>query len=223
MSGRSWLVAGILLLTLSASVAAHLGFRARAHAAGRAALAASSASQHAGAIGGGKELERLRGEVALLHGQMLALHDRMTEQKAPEAAMLKPDPESLVPEAVRERQRAGAQRWKAHMVEVAASFEQEPRDRNFSATKKAAVDRAIQDNPVLQKVAGDVDCRSRTCRVEIRDSKSPDVSKQLPALLHSVGPALRRAQADQVDGGNGRTTTMLYLTNEEPGVPSPGQ
>lgn len=223
MSGRSWLVAGALVLAFSAAVAAHLGFRARARAEGRAALAASPAQQQAAAPDGAKELERLRGQVALLQGQMLALNERMTEQKAPEAVAPKAEPESLDPETVRERQRASARRWKEHMADVAASFEQEPRDRNFSTTKKAAVDRALQDNPVLQKVAGEVDCRSRTCRVEIRDSKSPEVSKQLPALLQSVGPALRRAQADQVDSGNGVKTTMLYLTNEEAGVPSPGQ
>jgi len=223
MSGRSWLIAGALFLALSASVAAHLALQGRARAEAAVSPAAPPAQQVPTVPGGARELERLRSEVALLQAQMLALHDRMAEPRTSEAVVPKTEPESLDPESVRERQRAGAQRWKEHMVEVAASFEQEPRDRNFATTKKAAVDRAIQNNPVLQKVAGDVDCRSRTCRVEIRDNKSPDVSKQLPALLQSVGPALRRAQADHVDGLNGERTTMLYLTNEEPGAPTPGQ
>jgi hypothetical protein len=210
-------------LALSAAVAVRLGFKVRPHAEGSTTVATSRAQPLAAVPGGAKELERLRGEIALLQAQMLALQDRMTEPRSPEAVVPKPEPELLDPETVRERQRASARRWKEHMAEVAASFEQEPRDRNFSTTKKAAVDRAIQNNPVLQKVTGDVDCRSRTCRVEIRDSKSPEVSKQLPALLQSVGPALRRAQADQVDGVNGEKTTMLYLTNEEPGGQPPAQ
>lgn len=223
MSGSSWLVAGALGLGLAGSVAALLGFQARARADGRADTPVSPAPAEAARPGEGKDVERLRGEVALLQRQMLALRDRVAEQKEVAAEAPAAEPETLDPEALQERRKASAQRWKAQMLEVAAAFEQEPLDRNFSTTTKGALDKAIQNNSVIQKVAGNVDCRSRTCRVEIQDAKSPEVSKQLPLFLQAVGPTLRRAQADHVDGESGQKTMVLYLTNEEPALPIPGQ
>lgn len=219
MSGRNWLIASALVLGLTGSMAAYLGFQARARADGRANTAAPPAKAQAR---GQADVERLRGEVAALRGQMLALGDRVAERSASEAPTPVAEPAALAPEPLRERGRAGARSWKEHMVEVAVSFEQEPLDRNFSTATKGAVERAIQNNPVIQKVAGNVDCRSRTCRVEIHDGKSNEVSKQLPIFLQSLGRTLRRAQADHVDGGNGRKTMVLYLTNEEPTGPAPG-
>lgn len=223
MSEKSWLLAGALFLGLVGSVAAHLGFRARAHVDGGPTPAASLARAEVVKARAETDVDGLRAEVARLQGQMLALRAQVAEQKAPEAVPPAPEPEALDPETLDERKRASARRWKEHMAEVAASFEQEPRDRNFSTTTAGAVDRAIQNNPVIQKVAGNVDCRSRTCRVEIHDGKGSEVSKQLPVFLHSLGPTLHRAQADNVEGPNGQTTTVLYLTNEEPAVPLPGQ
>jgi len=108
------------------------------------------------------------------------------------------------------------------MAEVAFAFEQEALDRAFATTMNDAVNRAMQDDPVIQKVAGKVDCRFRTCRVEIHDAKSNEVNQQLPGFLRSVGGSLRRAQADYVDGANGQKTVVLYLTNEEPAA-DPGR
>jgi hypothetical protein len=217
MSGSSWLVAGALSLGLFGAALAYLGFQARAHANDRTRTAASTArSDAARPAAEGQDVERLRGELAQMQGQLLALRARVAEQKAPEAAVATVQPEALDPETLREQREASTQRWKEHMVEVAAAFEQEVLDRDFATTTTDAVGGAIKNDPVLQKVAGKLDCRSRTCRLEIHDSKSSEVSRQLPIFLQSIGRTLRRAQADYVDGENGQKTVVLYLTNEEP-------
>lgn len=220
MSGQNWLVASAIMFGLVGSVVAYLGFQAPARADNRAHAASSSTSPETSGKAMGQDVERLRGEVALMQRQMLALRAANAEQKAPEAAAAA-DPEMLDPESLRERREESTRRWKEHMVEVARAFEQEGIDRDFARTTKDAVDRVVQNDAVIQKVAGRVECRSRTCRVEIRDSKSTEVSQQLPRFLQAVGGTLRRAQADYVDGENGQKTLLLYLTNEEPVAETP--
>jgi hypothetical protein len=216
MSGQNWVVAGVIMFGLAGSVVAYLGFQAPARADNRARPGSSSTGPETS----GKDVERLRGEVALMQRQMLALRAASAEQKAPEAAPAA-EPETLDPEMLREQREESTRRWKEHMVEVARAFEQEGIDRDFARTTRDAVDRVVQNDAVIQKVAGKVECRSRTCRVEIRDSKSTEVSQQLPRFLQAVGGTLRRAQADYVVGENGQKTLLLYLTNEEPVAETP--
>jgi len=217
-------MAGAVGFGLTGALTAYSALRARERHDVRAAATPSSVNADLPRPGAERELERMRGELALVQGQLLALRDRVNEQKAPaDAAVVPEDPEALDPETLQKEREASTRRWKEHMVEVATAFEQEALDRGFATTMKDAVDRAMQSDPVIQKVAGKVDCRSRTCRVEIHDAKSSEVSQQLPGFLRAVGGSLRRAQADYVDGNNGQKTVVLYLTNEEPAAPVPGR
>jgi len=215
MSGRTWLLGGVLAVAVSGSVVAQGGLLGRVRA-DSAKVAPLSAKPEATRFEGNQDIERLRAELAQVQGQLLTLRARVDEPKTPEATAAAAEPEKLDPETLRARREESARRWKEHMGEVATAFEKEAFNRGFATTAKGAVDRAIQSSPVLQKVADNVDCRSRTCRVEIHDGKSPDVSKQLPIFLQSVGRTLSSAQADYVDGENGQKTAVLYLTNEPP-------
>jgi hypothetical protein len=224
MSGRTWLVGGVLAVavTIAGSVVAYGGHLGRVRA-DSAKVAPSSAKPEAARLEGSQDIERLRAELAQVQGQLLTLRDRVDEPKMPEAAAAAAEPEKLDPETLRARREEGARRWKEHMSEVATAFEQETHNHGFATTAKGAVDRAIQSSPVLQKLANNVDCRSRTCRVEIHDGKSPDVSKQLPIFLQSIGRTLSTAQADYVDGENGQKTAVLYLTNDPPDAAQRGR
>ena len=217
MSSRTWLLGGVLAIAVAVcgSVAVYGGLRDRVRA-DSTKVAPLSAKPEAAGLERNQDIERLRAELAQVQGQLLTLRDRVDERKVPEATTAAAEPEKLDPETLRARREEGARRWKEHMSEVATAFEQETHDHGFATTAKSAVDRAIQSSPVLQKVADNVDCRSRTCRVEIHDGKSPAVSKQLPIFLQSIGRTLSTAQADYVDGENGQKTAVLYLTNEQP-------
>lgn len=57
-----------------------------------------------------------------------------------------------------------------------------------------------------------LECRSRTCRVEIDDDRAGAVSKELPVFVQQLADTLPSTQADHIDDGNGHTTMVLYMT-----------
>jgi hypothetical protein len=206
---------GGVVLGLAGSVAAYRGFHARSQAVERSENAASSAQAPHGRPDPRNEVQHLRSELALMQGQLSGLRELVAEQKAPAPSMpAAAEPEAFDPAALQARREESARRWKEHMAEVAMAFEQEPPDRNFAVTSQAAVDRALASHPTIQASAGKLDCRARTCRIEIRDDGSGQLGKQLPLFLQAVGQTLSRAQADHVAGEHGQKTMLLYLTNE---------
>jgi hypothetical protein len=213
------LITGGVVLGLAGSLAAYRGLHAPSGAGERRETPASSARPRAEKPDPGPEVERLRSELALMQGQLVGLRDLVSEQKAPAPSPPSApaaEPEAFDPAALQQRREESARRWKEHMAEVAMGFEQEAPDRNFAATSQAAVARALQSNPAIQASAGKLDCRSRTCRIEIRDDGRDQLGKQLPLFLQAVGGTLPRAEADHVVGENGQKTMLLYLTTEEP-------
>jgi hypothetical protein len=100
------------------------------------------------------------------------------------------------------------------MADVSAAFASEPLDRRFASVGQAALATAIQKNPVIQAAVGNIDCRSRTCRVEISDDGSGKLDKQLPLFVQSVGGTLPNMQAERVGDRSGPSKMVLYLTDE---------
>jgi hypothetical protein len=218
MSGKALFVVGAVVVSLAGSVVVYRGLRApepvrspSARAVAESRQAESSPNSNSNA-----DVERLRAELGLLQGQLSSLRERVAEQKAPVAPVETEAPEELDPATLQQRREEDAARWKDHMSEVAAAFEQETVDRGFATQAMDALDKAIQSDPVIQAAAGNIDCRSRTCRVEIHDDGGGKIGKQLPLFLHSVGGALPNMQADKVAGENGQSTLVLFMTNEQP-------
>ena len=221
MSGKVWLGTGALVVVLAGSVVAYRALHPPAHVGGHVAAAAGPAVTPAGT---GQDVEQLRAELALVQNQLFALRDRVSEEKASAPVTAPPpEPEALDPVTLRQRREEAEQQHKDHMAEVAANFEQEPVDRRFATTARAAVDQVIKGNPVLAAAVGETDCRSHTCRVEIHDAKGADVSKQLPIFLNQVGTTLPNMQADHIDEENGQTTAVLFLTDEQPVARAPAK
>jgi hypothetical protein len=171
----------------------------------------------------GKDIERLRTELARMQSQIDNLRQR-GEQKATETAAPKgAEPQELDAQALRAQREESARQWKDHMAEVAMDFEEEAVDRTFATTAKSAVEQELQNNPLLQAAAGKVECRTHTCRLEIRDARNPDVSKQLQVFVHKLGATLPRAQGDTVQGENGQSSLVLYMTDQEPVAQGPNK
>ena len=217
MSHKVWWLAGVVVLGLAGSVVAYRGFHASASIA-RGSKASAPAEARAQNPAAPSDVQRLRSELALVQGQMVGLRDQVAEQKRPAAPTPTQQSEAPDPAALQERRAESARRWKEHMAEVAATFEQEPFDRNFATAALTAIDRALQSNPTLQALAGKPDCRAHTCRLEIQNDGSSAVSKQLPLFLQAVGRTLPRAQADHIDGENRQKTMVLYVSNGNPAM-----
>jgi len=223
MSVKSRWVVGALVFGLAGSAVAYVGFGASGHRRDRDKVATPerAATERADK---GQDVERLSAELALMRREINHLRDRESEQKAPEAA----EPpatgaEEVDPQKLRAEHEEADRQWKDHMAEVAMDFEQETVDRTFSTKATAAVEQELQNNPVIQAAAGKVECRTHTCRLEIRDARNSDVSKQLQMFVHKIGPTLPRAQADEVSDPNGQTHLVLYMTDQEPVAQGPNK
>jgi hypothetical protein len=172
----------------------------------------------------GKDVARLRAELALVQAQVNGLRKRESEQKGTETAAAEAaEAQEVDPQTLRAQREESERKWKDHMAEVAMDFEQEPVDRAFATTAKTAIERELQNNPVVQAVAGKVECRTHTCRFEIRDARNADVSKQLQMFVHKLGGTLPRAQADPVEDANGQLSLVLYMTDQEPLAQGPNK
>jgi hypothetical protein len=156
----------------------------------------------------------MRAELGLGEGQLRALREQVAERKAPEAPPPVEAPEPPDEASIQEQRKESARHWKEHMADVSAAFESEPLDHSFAPVAQAALATAIQKNPVVQAAVGNVDCRSRTCRVEVSDDGSGKLDKQLPLFVQSVGETLPYMQAERVGDRSGPSKMVLYLTNE---------
>jgi hypothetical protein len=221
MSEKSRWIAGALVFGLAGSVVTYLGIGA-SHQRDRSKAAAPEMGATA-RPNDGKDVERLRTELALMQSQIDILRNQTGgEQKVPVAAAPPAaKAEEVDPRTLLAQREESLRQWKDHMAEVAMDFEQEPIDRTFATTAKRAVERELQNNPVIQAAAGKVECRTHTCRIEVHDPRNADVSKQLQMFLHKLGGTLPRAQADEVEDPNGQSTLVLYMTDQEPVAQGP--
>lgn len=218
MSGRGWLVASGLSVALAGSAVAYRALSSPAGVSARAEKSSSSAARAGEAPDNSQDIERLRAQLASVQGQLSTLRLQAAEQKASVSREDAPEPEPVEdtdPATLQAKREEDVKRWKDHMAEVAMAFEEETLDRAFAAPAQRAVEQAFQSIPVLQAVAGHIECRSRTCRVEVRDAKNPEVSKALPIFLQKVGGTLPNMQADHFEDESGRSTAVLYFTNEQ--------
>jgi hypothetical protein len=218
MSAKAAFGAGAIVLAVGAAVPIYRSLQAPERAARHPVHAAEPVTAAPVAAKSDADLARMRAELGLVQGQLRALQERVTEQKAPEAAAAVEADEPSDGVSLQERRIEDARLWKEHMTEVSAAFASEPLDRGFASVGQAAITTAFQKHPVIQAAAGNVDCRSRTCRVEIADNQSGKLDKELPLFVNSVGETLPNMKAERVGDRRGPSTMVLYFTNEQQAV-----
>ena len=59
-----------------------------------------------------------------------------------------------------------------------------------------------------------IECRSKSCKVEILDDGSGKVSQSLPSIMAQLGDALPMSQADHAVQGDGRVLMTLYMSRD---------
>lgn len=101
-------------------------------------------------------------------------------------------------------------RRRDYIVGVDAAFQNEARDPQWSAAMTSMVRATLAADNDLR--VGDVECRSKTCRVEIADDRSGRLGKILPAFALRLGESLPRVTADEVEDATGGTRLVLYMS-----------
>jgi len=150
-----------------------------------------------------EQLHKVRAEVATLG---LRIDRIVSMPKEPDSTPA--DPASYA-NAVAQAEQADAQRLAASE----AAFLNEQADVAWGQRAMAAVRDAFgQGNEALASQIGSIECRSRSCRVELGPAATDAVAHELPLILGHLSSLLPHATAGQVDQGNGLQSTLLYLS-----------
>jgi len=134
-------------------------------------------------------------------------HEPVAAEPAAPAA---PDPRTD-PEARADYER----RYREHMAGVEAAFRQEAADPRWSSATAATVQSALAADSDLRPLARGVECRSRTCRLELADDGSGKLGKILPVFAQQVGRELPSIAYDRIVDASGTATMVLYMARQD--------
>ncbi|MET3135052.1 hypothetical protein AAKU55_005355 [Oxalobacteraceae bacterium GrIS 1.11] len=225
-----YLLAGVILLSMAA-LAGYLAAPAPGNEAAASARAQNAAHagnapeknspfrQSSGILQtevlpntGAADIAMLREELALLRSDIAALKRSGGAASAPEntPASLAEKNQHIDPQAREEAEKAR----KKQMVAVENNFRNEPNDPKWSSTESSHIRDVLSSNPNAQSLMRNVECRSNTCRVELADDGTGNLSKFMPMLAVQVAQTLPTISANQVDRGDGTSATVLYMSRK---------
>jgi hypothetical protein len=171
-----------------------------------------------------KELTHLRAEVSVLRAEVSTLRQQWRAQGPRQAAATDEEeatsynlPTDPVVQAEENRRR------QEHMAALEAAFRQEPVDHRWSSQTELAVQEALVSNEAAQTMVRNVECRSRTCRLEVIDDGGdiPAVDF-MSTFAMQVGPILPSIAVNHVEDANGVKTMILYLSRDVDEPPHEG-
>jgi hypothetical protein len=101
---------------------------------------------------------------------------------------------------------------RTQLAATEAAFRGEAMDPAWSAAMTENVRAGLERGAIDHDAARSVECRSRSCRVELASRASGAAPQEIAPLLAHLVPALPRAQAGEVENADGRQATVLYLS-----------
>jgi hypothetical protein len=160
--------------------------------------------------GNGSEVWTLKQKVAELRAQVMALNAQLWAKKpvAPETP--------VQAKAVQGDRSARTDEWRDHVETVEDDFRHEPMDATWSSSATAALQAAIHSNEGVRAAPSrKVECRSRTCRVEIADDGSGQVMQAMPALAMEFEKTFPSHISNRVDDGKGNHSLVFYVSRDD--------
>jgi hypothetical protein len=148
-----------------------------------------------------RELSALRAEMAALHEE----NQRALRRQAPTPQAAEP----LSPEAQE-------QRFLAHVAQVEQSFRDEPRDHAWSESMVGQIRAAATSEGVPAGFVQDIDCRTRTCKLELAPLEPRAQEPAVEALILKLAADLPHATMGHDGNLTAPKLNALYLA-----LPSP--
>jgi hypothetical protein len=112
--------------------------------------------------------------------------------------------------------------WQDHMQEVATAFQAELRDQQWARSQTALLEERFVGDEPMRAALKNIDCRSKTCRIDMVDDRKGKFDRGLPLFLQKLGSAFPSGQASTVDNPDGTRSVSVYLsTNASPDGPGP--
>ncbi|HEY0481441.1 MAG TPA: hypothetical protein VGD37_28190 [Kofleriaceae bacterium] len=109
----------------------------------------------------------------------------------------------------------GQRKYRAYIAGVEAAFRKEATDPRWSSATSGVVQAALASDDELRPLARGVECRARTCRVEIAEDTSGRLGKLLPVFAQQVAQELPVAVVDRVQDPGGGTKMILYMSRRD--------
>jgi hypothetical protein len=158
-----------------------------------------------------RKLDALEEEVATLRREMVLLRSERSRSLGPAAT---PAGTSHPPPARRDAEILAATREARHsaIADIEADFSMEVRDATWSSATAGNIQDIARMNESIGNALRSVECRSRSCRVEIVDDASADTTNNLPTFLMALGSTLPNTVADHVQAPDGHQIYVIYMT-----------
>lgn len=151
------------------------------------------------------ELAGIRREVAVLRNEVAHLQQRLNQAglRTSDASPLRAADALEVAQAEPER-----------LARMEAEFRSEPSNPAWSRSSAARVHAAVAQigDGVAERVRS-LECRSRSCRIEIAPDESQPMDDTLPRIVAQLGEAFTSANGAHVDQGDGRQAGVLFLAH----------
>lgn len=157
----------------------------------------------------GVALADLMQQVQLLRREVADL--RLKVSRLPGVTDAEPHPPDPRSDSVALEQYRQVERLRVASAETA--FRNQADDPRWSQSAAASVRTALgQAHDSMRNQVRSIECRSQTCRVEINAGPGDPAALDLPVVIARLGQVLPNVTAGQVDQGNGRTATVLYMS-----------
>lgn len=163
----------------------------------------------------GKEVAHLRADVAALRMDMQMQQSKL----AASVNNLAPDPVKN-PQALTEMRAKEEESIQKQGEALETGFRQQTTDPNWSVKAKSLIEEALFSDKVASTDIIDVECRASMCRVELAN----DSNNQAPRITEfpmKISEELPNILVSQTNESDGSTTTVLYLSKDDPVLPDP--
>jgi hypothetical protein len=132
------------------------------------------------------------------------------------------DPSPASPQKSREaREKEWEQKHSQMIADLESSFRTEAQNPAWSAETTATIQAALRSEDVLLTAAAQgLECRSRSCRLELTDDGSGKLAKALPMFAQRIAQPLPDILADHKVSDDGTAKYILYLLPAMPTSPS---
>jgi len=158
-------------------------------------------------------IDELQQSVAALRAQLAAQKGARSPAQASSASG---DAKPSELESVEAQRAADAERLHDYMTGVAQAFANEKIDPAWASRASSRVGNTFQGDETLRTLAHTVECRQRTCRVQIDDDGSGSLNARMPYITLGLADVLPQVSAEHIDQANGRGAMVLYMSRERP-------
>lgn len=207
-------IGGILVALVLAGAIFWYAEAGRAPASASTSAVASAATSQRDVEQLTREIESLRREVSSLKSQHAEASTNRSGQAPIDVSRTPESRAASTPEDIAAIRAEEAERHREYVAGVAQSFAAEKVDPHWAGSTAALVENVFAGDQTLRTFDHQVQCRERTCRLEITNADTGQLRERLPFITLGVAGALPNIAAEQVRQPDGRTTMVLYMTNQ---------